>query len=245
MNCCAFFSFFACVCITLKQHNVDYVVIKSGRWFDMLTFDLYCNLVHEAQISINKKNKKNNDFALLFADNQSEDAFWVLIQNCDKETLDQLKNYFPSDAPVQELLKKRLIEIEKQQDKKELNENDVEEYKSLTKIKPSFYKYLADTIESKGYTEPEFYNYIGMSRQTFGKIRKYEKISRNHILLMAVGLELDYNEAVHFMAEAGFVFRPSDNRESFISYVMRNKKYTLESMEEMLFFMGEKPLMDV
>lgn len=210
----------------------------------MLTFDLYCSLIQN--VNIDDDNSSNIcDFAMLFTSDQSEDVFWSLIQNCDKETLKQLIDYFPPNVPVQTLLKKRLEEIKDQEDKKELNENDVAEFRNFSKIKPSFYKYLADTIESKGYTEPEFYNYIGMSRQTFGKIRKSEKISRNHILLMAVALELDYKQAVDFMAEAGFVFRPSDNRESFISYVMRNRKYTLESVEEMLFFMGEKPLMDV
>lgn len=213
----------------------------------MLDFGLYCDLMHDVAFKKEKYTQENFiALASKFAEEkEGQDVFFTLINSCNKKDIEQLINYFDPDAPVQKLLAKKLDEISKEENKKELNENDVIEYKKLTRIKPSFFNYLADLISQKGFTEPDFYNYIGMSRQTFAKIRKNDTISRNHILLMAVALELDYKQAVDFLGKAGFIFQPYDNREAFISYVMRNKKYTLESMEEMLFFMGEKPLMSV
>ena len=102
-----------------------------------------------------------------------------------------------------------------------------------------------DIMSSKGFdSDSAFYNHIGMSRQTFAKIRKTNYVSRNHALLMSVGLELTYLEAVDFMENAGYSFRKTDSRESIITYVMRNKKYTLSSMEEILFSFGEKSLIE-
>ena len=100
-------------------------------------------------------------------------------------------------------------------------------------------------MSCKGFdSDSAFYNHISMSRQTFAKIRKTNYISRNHALLMAVGLELTYLEAVDFMENAGYAFRKTDSRETIITYVMRNRKYTLYSMEEILFAFGEKSLIE-
>ena len=111
----------------------------------------------------------------------------------------------------------------------------------------SFYEYLTDKIREKGFhSDSEFYNYIGMSRQTFGKIKKKNaSVSRNHVLLMAVGLKLDYDEAVEFMGYAGYVFKRSSMREQVIAYVMKTRKYDLMFMEEVLMIFGQEPLTDI
>lgn len=111
----------------------------------------------------------------------------------------------------------------------------------------SFYSYLHKKILEKGFrTDADFYNYIGMLRQTFGKMKKRDaNVSREHALLIAVGLGLDYDEAVEFLSYAGHTFRHSDMREQVISYVMKTRKYDLMLMEEILMVFGLEPLTDI
>lgn len=111
----------------------------------------------------------------------------------------------------------------------------------------SFYEYLKKKIREKGFpSDSAFYNYIGMSRQTFGKLKKKNaSVSRNHALHIAVGLRLDYNEAVELLSYAGYVFRPSSMREQIITYVMKNREYDLMTMEEILMIFSQEPLTDI
>ncbi len=190
----------------------------------------------------NKRELFYNNFCMISEMRDDLDAIKMLIGECNMNMTERLMGYFDKKAPVQQLLRERLVQLKQ-------NEKDgtIEEYIVSSKSKSvSFYQYLTGWIEKKGYqTEAEFYNYIGMSRQTFAKIRKKEnQISRNYALLMAVGLELNYLEAVEFMGHAGYMFRQADTREAIICYVMRNKKYTLSSMEEILMGFGEKSLME-
>lgn len=111
---------------------------------------------------------------------------------------------------------------------------------------PSFYGYLENKIHEKGFpSDSVFYNYIGMSRQTFCKIKKKSSVSRNQALLISVGLGLDYEEAVDFLAYAGYAFKHTSLREQIIAYVMKNCKYDLMVMEEILMIFNQKPLTDI
>lgn len=145
----------------------------------------------------NKRELFYNNFCMISEMRDDLDAIKMLIGECNMNMTERLMGYFDKKAPVQQLLRERLVQLKQ-------NEKDgtIEEYIVSSKSKSvSFYQYLTGWIEKKGYqTEAEFYNYIGMSRQTFAKIRKKEnQISRNYALLMAVGLELNYLEAVEFM----------------------------------------------
>lgn len=208
----------------------------------MIDFGLYCDLQNE--LMHNNSKSDINLWAMSFAENNgNSDVFSSLIDNCDEEKIKKLIDYFEPEAPVQKLLQARLKELRK---KEPIIENNYDEYKEIAKPKQSFYQYLVDLMLSKGYlTDPDFYNYIGMSRQTFAKMKNKDSVSRDQALLMAVGLELNYSEAVDFLSNAGITFRLSDNREAVISHIMRTKKYTLYEVEDILFCLGLKPLMNI
>lgn len=206
----------------------------------MLGFDVYCDIrngLHkEASL------RKASVFEWIVEEQDDESAVRTLISSCDRKTVLGLIRYFDADAPVQNLLQNRLRELGTARD-----EGAIEEYvKQRKQSAESFYQYLAKLIDEKGFeSDAKFYTSIGMSRQTFAKIRKSGNgISRNHALLMAAGLGLNYGEAVDFMSNAGYAFRKGDMRESIICYVMRNYQYDLTMMEEILVGFGEKPLMD-
>ena len=208
----------------------------------MIDFGLYCDLQNEL---MNNKSKNDIHFwAMSFAEgNDKNDVFLSLLKDCNEEKLKKLIDYFEPDAPVQKILQNKLKEIKS---KEAIVEDDYDEYRKITKTKMSFYLYLVDVMRSKGYlNDSDFYNYIGMSRQTFAKLKNKDAASRDQALLMAVGLELDYLEAIDFLSKAGITFRPSDDREVVISHIMRTKKYTLYEVEDILFCLGLKPLMSI
>lgn len=206
----------------------------------MLSFDIYCDIrngLHREAILA-----KASVFERIVEEQDDENAVRTLIAGCDRKTVLGLIRYFDADAPVQDLLRNRLRELGTARD-----EGAIEEYVKQRKLaSESFYQYLARLIDEKGFeSDAKFYTSIGMSRQTFAKIRKSGNgISRNHALLMAAGLGLNYREAVDFMSNAGYAFRKGDMRESIICYVMRNYRYDLMMLEEILVGFGEKPLMD-
>lgn len=183
--------------------------------------------------------------SFLNSDKESDEtAIITLIDSCNKEMIQRLITYFDSEAPIQKLLNKRLSELSSTQE----NEIEIGNFlKSESKNSQSFYQYLTVCLEKSEFkTDADFYNYIGMSRQTFSKIRKNNAvISRDNALLMAVGLRLNYSEAVDFLNNAGYAFRKGNRREAIISYVMKNKKYDLWEMEEILLSFNEKPLLDI
>ena len=177
----------------------------------------------------------------LAENNDNSSTISELIENCNRETVERLMDYFEPEAPIQQILKKRLSDLRRQ------DHNDIYGYlDEQKKNTQSFYSYLVTLMEKKGFSsDADFYNYIGMSRQTFAKLRKANAgISRNHVLLMAVGLGLNYNEAVAFMEKAGYCFNGQNKREAIISYVMRNEDYDLMKMEDILFSFNEKTLID-
>lgn len=207
----------------------------------MLDFALYCD-IQEELISAKKYEDDAWEYYVktFMEKNDGDEAVYELIQNCDKKTVERLMAYFEADAPIQQLLKARFSEFNF-----ETNDKTLHEFLTVNKKKSkSFYLYFCEMLDKKGFkNEADFYNHIGMSRQTFSKLRKADAaVSRNHALLMAAGLALNYTEAVDFMRAAGYVFKSQDTRESIISYVMRNKKYTLMELNEILYDFGEKTL---
>lgn len=224
----------------------------------MIGFDLFCEIREYLNVFENTLQEENENTSIIRsnkdikipgtffnADKESDEAAIVtLIDSCNKEMIERLITYFDSDAPIQKLLDKRLSELTSTQE----NEEDIDSYlKSEYKNSQSFYQYLSLCLEKSEFkTDADFYNYIGMSRQTFSKIRKNNAvISRDNALLMSVGLKLNYSEAIDFLSKAGYAFRKGNRREAIISYVMKNKKYDLWEMEEILLSFNEKPLLDI
>lgn len=193
-----------------------------------------------------KGENKNERFLGVFlsSEHKSNDEVIIkLIADCDIEMIKRLMSYFETEAPIQELLKKKLTDLESVDTKDDLQEFLTTEKKN----NPSFYQYIVSLMRNHGFqTDADFYNYIGMSRQTFSKIRNQNNgISRDNVLLMAIGLGLNYKEAVEFLNRAGYAFRKDNRRDVIISYVMRNKEYNLDMMEEILYSFDEKALTDI
>lgn len=119
---------------------------------------------------------------------------------------------------------------------------DIEQ--ELRAAHPSFYQLLAAEIQKRGYpSDAAYYEKIHFSRQLFSKLRKPDyTLSKNNVLWLTAGLALDYWDTVRLLDAAGYTFRKNSRRDTIVAYVIRNGKYTLDSLNEMLFFFGEAPL---
>ncbi len=165
-----------------------------------------------------------------------------LLETCSEQALEQLVLEYGVDSP----LGRRIVNHRKQssltdsQIKCELAQYDREKERS-------FYKLLCDEIKKQGYrSEAEFYNSIQFSRKIFSKIRTQEDytLSKDNVLWLTAGLGLDYWSTLRLLRAQGYSFRPRSRRDTIITYVLKNGHYTLDELNEMLFFFGEKTLGD-
>lgn len=205
----------------------------------MISFSLYCDIEnHLAQYKLHR------DLPLCIEnlaeyDSADDSVFEALVDQCDLQTLRQLIDYFDPEAPIQDMLRKRMMLLNG-------NVAGNTENKAYKRAEEGFFLYLVKCIEEKGYsTDADFYNYIGVSRQRFSKLRKdSSSISREFTLHLAVGLELDYEQSAILLQKAGYSLKPSNSREAIISYVMRNQKYTFSQMNEILYLFDEKTFIE-
>lgn len=224
----------------------------------MISFSYFCDI--EAFLESYEKSIYNDDLksksennhnaqlsnvlqaaGLLEAGTTDDAVFHALISSCDMQSVRQLIDYFDPSAPIQEFLQKRLQELRGNQ------EQPVEVSSNKKKGDSLFYTYLREYVtKKKGYASiADFYNHAGISRQRISKLRNDDSaISREFALHLAVGLELNYEEAVEFLQNAGYSFKPANRREAIISYIMRNQKYTFDQMEEILYLFSEKTFLE-
>lgn len=219
----------------------------------MISFDLYCKIEHVLEkyqmecdpIEHNPSQRTLSQAALktiglLENKNSDEKIFSTLIAQCDMESIRQLIDYFPADAPIQVLLKDRLKILKNSSSPFPIESEEIKKEDS------QFYQYLLECTKKKGYaTISDFYNYAGISRQRISKLRLDDSsISREFSLHMAVGLEYNYEQSFEFLKRAGYNFVPRNRRETIIAYVMRNQHYTFSQMEEVLYLFNEKTFLE-
>lgn len=226
----------------------------------MIDFDLFCDITKYLENSFNDaytvlerpsilnanfKESLIRNIAIAGLDikkhlhlSEANNEFISLLEQCDKKTIMELIEWFERDAPIQRFLHKRLSELDKLPNKKfdvKLLNND-----------NTFFKYLCELIDNKGYlSDSDFYNYAGISRQSFSKIRNNSsKVSREMAIHIAVALELDYSGANELLNLAGYSLKSTSRRDAIISYIMRNKSYKFQEMNEILYLFGEKTFLE-
>lgn len=165
-----------------------------------------------------------------------------LLEMCNEQALDQLVLEYGEDSPLGRRIAnhRKQSSLSDKQLKSEIALFDQEKERS-------FYKLLCDEIKKQGYqSEAEFYNSIQFSRKIFSKIRTQEDytLSKDNVLWLTAGLGLDYWSTLRLLRAQGYSFRPRSRRDTIITYVLKNGHYTLDELNEMLFFFGEKTLGD-
>ena len=171
----------------------------------------------------------------------------AVLSNCGESTLNRLIDTFGAQSRLSDLINEKIRKTppDGTEDSaiRSIGQMLAESKKSGNRL----YKLLCGYMEEKGYaTDAEFYKSIRMPRQIFARIRDVNKtLSKQNILLIIVGLGLNYPQAVEFLHEAGYSFRPTNKRDIILSYLFQHMTYDLDQVNEILDYFGEKTLIDV
>ncbi len=103
----------------------------------------------------------------------------------------------------------------------------------------SFEKHLQQLINKKGLKNSEVYAAANISKQYFSKLIKGQvKPSKEKVLALAVGLQLNMDEAVDFLRLAGYAFSPVSQTDVIVEYFIRHKDYHVMKIDIVLFDYG-------
>ncbi len=103
----------------------------------------------------------------------------------------------------------------------------------------SFEKHLQQLINKKGLKNSEVYAAANISKQYFSKLIKGQvKPSKEKVLALAVGLQLNMDEAVDFLRFAGYAFSPVSQTDVIVEYFIRHQDYNVMKIDIVLFDYG-------
>ncbi|MBP3261225.1 macro domain-containing protein [Pseudobutyrivibrio sp.] len=109
--------------------------------------------------------------------------------------------------------------------------------------KDSFEKHLQKIINKKGFKNSEVYAAANISKQYFSKLLKGQvKPSKEKVLALAVGLQLNMDETIDFLKLAGYAFSPISQTDAVVEYFIEHEEYNVMKIDIVLFDYGLDPL---
>ena len=107
----------------------------------------------------------------------------------------------------------------------------------------SFEKHLQQLINKKNLKNSDVYAAANISKQYFSKLLKGQvKPSKEKVLALAVGLQLNMDEAVDFLRLAGYALSPVSQTDVIVEYFIRHQEYNVMKIDIVLFDYGLDPL---
>jgi O-acetyl-ADP-ribose deacetylase (regulator of RNase III) len=122
---------------------------------------------------------------------------------------------------------------------KEITIDDIIKMKGDT-----FQQVLFKIIDRKGMTDPEVYKKSNIDRKLFSKIRSNVDYtpSKNTVMALIIGLELNIDEATDLLQRAGYSFSPGSVSDLTIQSCVMQHLYDIHTINCFLFDLGQKPL---
>ena len=109
--------------------------------------------------------------------------------------------------------------------------------------KESFGKYLQQLINKKGFKNSSVYARANISKQYFSKLLNDQiKPSKEKMLALAVGLELNLDETIDFLKFAGYALSPISQTDKVVEFFIKHKQYSVIKIDIALFDYGLEPL---
>ena len=121
-------------------------------------------------------------------------------------------------------------------------------YKQVDKITLekgfTFSELLFKFMDAGKFKEVELYQHIGVSKSVFSKIRTDDDYQpdKDTVFKFAIGLKLNLEEGIEFLASAGFNFKVSSHRDLVIRHCLSLRKYGLMMVDNLLIEFKEKTL---
>lgn len=119
--------------------------------------------------------------------------------------------------------------------------------KILFKKGLSFSKTLFKFIDDRHINEVKLYQHVMVSRSVFSKIRSSDAYQpdKDTVFKFAIGLQLNLEEGIRFLASAGFNFKLSSNRDLIIRHCLEVSQFDLLLVDQLLDQFREKPMFSV
>jgi hypothetical protein len=110
--------------------------------------------------------------------------------------------------------------------------------------KATLQKVLFGFIDKKGVSDPDVYKRAGVDRKLFSKIRSNPEYrpSKNTIIALAFGLELDEEEFDQLLESGGYSLSESDTSDLVIKFCLEKKIYDVFQVNEYLDYFSQKTL---
>lgn len=103
----------------------------------------------------------------------------------------------------------------------------------------SFEKYLQSLINKKGLKNSQVYAAANISKQYFSKLMKGQvKPSKEKVLSLAIGLQLNLDETIDLLKVAGYALSPVSQTDVIVEYFIERKEYNVCTIDIVLFDYG-------
>ena len=112
------------------------------------------------------------------------------------------------------------------------------------KLQETFVQYLFKIIDVKGLKDSDVYKKANIDRKLFSKIRSNINYSpsKNTLLALAIGLELNLDETKLFLEKAGYALSRSILTDVIVEYYIINKSYNIFKINETIYDYKLQPL---
>ena len=96
-------------------------------------------------------------------------------------------------------------------------------------------------MKIRNLTAPKLYKKINMSQQTFNNvINSKALVSYNNALVLALGLELTFEQMIKFVNFARKGFGCNPQQDKFVKEAFKNKDYNIEKLNKKIYEASEK-----